>query len=271
MWKRVIALAVLTYKEGVRDRALLGIGLFALSLMIGSFLVMGMFMRELYKVTVDINLSAISFAGLLLTFFISINLMAKDMDQRTIYLVMSKPFSRAQYIWGKYLGIMLLVIVSITILTVCSSLTILYTKSQFQVYFKGFSWIEYYKAVLAQILMFGLLNAIVVFYSTLTTSSFITLLFSISTYIAGQTIEEVVLFLKTDTADGMVMNKGIESTINIVQYLLPNLSVFDLKVESAHAIEITFSYLAAITGYGISYTAILLIAASFIFSKRELK
>ncbi|MCF6245777.1 MAG: ABC transporter permease subunit [Desulfobacula sp.] len=271
MWHRLFALAVLTYKEGVRDRALFGIGLFSIALMAGSFLVVSMFMRELSKVTVDINLSATAFAGLLLTFFVSINLMAKDMDRRTIYLVMSKPFSRAQYIWGKYMGIMLLIVVALLMLSLCASLTIWFTKSQYQDYFKGFIWIEFYKAVYAQVLMFGLLNAFVIFYSTITTSSFITLLFSISTYIAGQTIEEVVLFLKTEQADGMVMSQGIDALINVFQYILPNLSVFDLKVQSAHAIIISRDYLFTITCYSSAYTIVLLLLASMIFKRRELR
>ena len=104
MIRKLFALTVLTFKEGVRDRALFGIGLFSLFMMTGSILVVSMFMRELDKVTVDINLSAITFAGLLLSFFVSINLMAKDIDRHTIYFVLSKSFSRGQYIWGKYLG-----------------------------------------------------------------------------------------------------------------------------------------------------------------------
>lgn len=267
----MVSLIILTFKEGVRDRALIGIGLFSLVMMGGALVVVGLFMRELHKVSVDINLSSITFAGLLLTFFVSINLISKDIDRHTIYSVLSKPFSRSQYIWGKYLGIMLLIFVAFFILTLCSSITIFIIKSQYEVYFKGFVWIEFYKAVYAELLMFFLLNAVVIFFTTLTTSSFITLLFSISTYIAGQTIEEVVLFLKTRDAADMVLSEGIHRIIDIAQYILPNLSVFDLKVQSAHAIPISSGYLFAITGYSFIYTVILLLSASLIFNRRELK
>lgn len=271
MIRKLFALAVLTFKEGVRDRALFGIGLFALFMIAGSIVVVSMFMRELHKVTVDINLSAIAFAGLLLSFFVSINLMSKDIDRHTIYSVLSKPFSRSQYIWGKYLGIMLLMVTALGILILCSSLTIWFTKFQYPLYFKGFSWVEFFKAVSAELLMVFMLNAVIVFFSTITTSSFITLLFSISTYIAGQTIEEVVLFLKTKHAADMVMSQGINTIIDIVQYILPNLSVFDLKVQSAHAITISWDYLGAITCYSATYTMVLLVMASFIFNRRELR
>lgn len=271
MDKRLFSLIILSFKEGVRDRALIGIGLFSLLMMGSALIIVGMFMRELHKVSVDINLSAITLAGLLLTFFVSINLMAKDIDKHTIYCVLSKPFSRSQYIWGKYLGIMLIMFAAFCILTLCSSVTIFLIKSQYELYFKGFSWGSFYTAVYSQFLMFFLLNAIVIFFSTITTSSFITLLFSIATYIAGQTIEEVVNFLKTQNSVDMIMSKSVHTIIDIAQYILPNLSVFDLKVQSAHAVAVSSGYLVAITGYSLIYTTILLLSASFIFSRRELK
>lgn len=271
MNRKLISLILLTFKEGVRDRALFGIGLFSLSMMGICVVVVGFFMREIHKVAVDINLAAIGFSGLLLTFFVSINLMAKDIDKHTIYCVLSKPFSRGQYIWGKYLGLMLLMLTAFAILTLCSSVTLFFVKSQFELYFKAFLWLEFYKAVYAQFLMFCMLNALVLFFSTITTSSFITLLFSISTYIAGQTIEEVVLFLKTSQAEGMVLSQAVTRFIDIVQYVLPNLSVFDLKVRAAHSIVISYEYLGAITAYAFIYSSVLLLAATLIFNRRELK
>lgn len=266
--REIRALTILTFKEGVRDRAILGIALFSLFMISITFVVLGFFMRELDKVAIDINLSAISLAGLLLTFFVSINLMAKDIDKSTIYCVLSKPFSRAQYIWGKYLGIMMIILAAFLILGLCSSITLALAKFSYASWFKGFSWLAYYKAVYASLLMFFVLNAVVIFFSSITSSSFITLLFSICIYIAGQSIEEVVNFLKSDLdpqISGMVYK-----TIDVVQYILPNLSVFDLKPQAAHSIPITLTYISYITLYATIYSTILILAASLIFNKREL-
>ncbi len=267
---KMFSLMKLTFKEGARERAIFGIGLFALLMMGASFIIVNFFMRDLHKVAVDINLSAIGLAGLLLTFFVSINLLSKDIDKHTIYCVLSKPFSRSQYIWGKYLGIMLIISAAFLILTVCSSINILLIKSQYAVWFQRFSWMEFYKAVYASLVMFFLLNAIVIFYSTITTSSFLTLLFSISTYIAGQTIEEVVIFLKTSSADEMALSGGVQKLIGIAQYILPNLSVFDLKVQASHAVIVSNYYMMGITLYSAFYSAILICSATLIFKKREL-
>ena len=270
MLAKILSLSILTFRDGVRDRAIFGIGLFSLAMMSVTLVIIGFFMRELDKVAVDINLSAISLAGLLLTFFLSINLMAKDIDKRTIYCVMSKPFSRAQYIWGKYIGILCIIIAAFSILTMCSSITIVLAKLQYANWFRSFSWIEYYKAIYASFLMFVVLNAFVIFFSSITSSSFITLLFSLCTYIAGQTIEEVVIYLKSGQGKETQISEFIHEMIDVLQYVLPNLSVFDLKVQASHAISLPLDYMFGITGYAAIYSVILMIAASLIFNKREL-
>jgi ABC-type transport system involved in multi-copper enzyme maturation permease subunit len=270
MLAKILSLSVLTFREGVRDRAIIGIGLFAVVMMSVTLVVISLFMRELSKVAVDINLSAFSLSGLLLTFFLSITLMAKDIDKKTIYCVMSKPLSRSQYIWGKYCGILFIILTAFAVLTVFSSLTIALAKLQYANWFTSFSWMEYYKAVYALFLMFAVLNAMVIFFSSITTSSFITLLFSICTYIAGQTIEEVVIYLKSGAGQAAHISEPISRMLDIIQYVLPNLSVFDLKVQASHAIFMSWSYIAWISLYACIYSTILLVAASLIFSKREL-
>lgn len=270
MKARILSLAMLTFKEGVRDRALIGIGLFATAMMSVTLIVISLFMRELSKVAVDINLSAFSLSGLLLTFFLSITLMSKDIDKKTVYCVLSKPFSRSQYIWGKYIGILFIILTSFAVLTAFSSITIFLAKLQYANWFTTFSWAEYYKAVYACFLMFTVLSAIVIFFSSITTSSFITLLFSICTYIAGQTIEEVVRYLKSGAGKDAQISETISGIIDIIQYMLPNFSVFDLKVQASHAVLLPWNYILWITLYACIYSIILLICASFIFNKREL-
>lgn len=267
--KAIAALMTLTFKEGVRDRAIYGISLFAVMMMLGSMIIMSFFMRELYKVAVDINVSAIALAGLMLTFFVSINLLSKDIDKHTIYCVLSRPYSRTQYIIGKFLGIMLIIFAAYMILVVFSSLTIWMSKIQYAAWFKSFKWTAFYKAIYADFLKLLILNAVVIFFSTITSGSFITLLFSVSTYIAGETIEEVVLYLKTNPSD-LAMKQSIQSVIDVVQYVLPNLSVFDIKIKAAHDLAISWPYIGSITIYSVVYSSVLLIAASIVFNRREL-
>lgn len=101
-------LAVITFKEGIRNRAMHGIFLLASLLFVANFLICGMIMQEVGKVAVDIALSAVSFSGLLLVLFVGINLLAKDLDRRTIYMVLARPISGSIISGANFLVMLLL-------------------------------------------------------------------------------------------------------------------------------------------------------------------
>ena len=268
--KAVLSLALITFKEGIRNRSLFGIALVALFLFGLNISVAGFFMRDIGKVTVDMNLSALTIAGLLLVFFVGINLMAKDIDRKTIHLVLSKPLSRAQYIWGKYLGIQFFVTVSLLLLAACSSLTVLLLKSMYPAYFGGFSWLIFFVAVAFVLVKFWVLGAVVIFFSSLTTSSLITLIFSLGAYLAGVTIEEVVFYLKTEmAAQEQLISESLKNFIEAITWILPNFAAFDFSLEAAHGLALDSGRLLGVLSYGVLYSVILLLLASLIFSRRE--
>ena len=266
----VLALARITYKEGIRNRSLFGIGLLALFLFGLNISVAGFFMRDIGKVTVDMNLTALNVAGLLLIFFVGVNLMAKDIDRKTIHLVLSKPISRGQYIWGKYLGIVYFVTISLLLLIALSGLTVLLLNSMYPDYFAGFSWFSFFIACTFAVFKLWLLAAIVVFFSSITTSSLITLIFSLGSYIAGVSIEEVIFYIQSEmAAQEKMISESLKLFLDGISYLLPNLSVFDFSLEAAHGLTIGTNRMLLSAGYGGLYIAILLVLASFIFARRE--
>ncbi len=268
--RSIIALATITFKEGIRNRSLFGIALLALFLFGLNVTVAGFFMRDVGKVTVDMNLSALSFAGLLLIFFVGVNLMAKDIDRKTIHLVLSKPISRSQYIWGKYFGIQLFVSASLLILFICSCLTVGLLLNLYPNYFIGFSWMTFILACFFVLVKFSVLTAIVVFFSSITSNSLITLIFSLSSYVAGEAIEEVVFYLKSEfAAQEKMISESLQNFIDIVSYLIPNFAVFNFTLEAAHGLAIPSQRVFLSLGYGAIYIVMLLILASFIFSRRE--
>lgn len=268
--RAVFALSVITFKEGIRNRALFGIVMLALFLFGLNITVAGFFMRDIGKVTVDMNLSALSFAGILLVFFVGINLIAKDIDRKTIHLVLSKPLSRSQYIWGKYLGILLFVSASLFLLFVFSNLTVGIVWKLYPDFFVGFSWLIFWEACFFVLIKFGVLVSIIIFFSSVTSNSLITLIFSLSAYVAGTTIEEVVFYLKTEISQQeKIISESLRTFVEFISYILPNFSVFDLTLEAAHGLTVSGERVWLSLGYGIVYTVILLVLASLIFSRRE--
>lgn len=267
--KQIWHLTALTFREGVRDRALFGVMGMALVMFVSTIAIVTMFGYDLMKVTIDMNLSVVAFAGLLLCFFININLISKDIDKKTVYCVLSKPISRAQYIVGKYLGTLSLIIAAIFILAVFGAIMVwLIKSSRPEDYFEAFSWMCYIQAVIYEVLMFIVLNAVMIFFSSFTTSSFLTLIYSLATYVAGQSIEEVIQFFKKTNAMG---DTGKQLFWGVMEYIFPNLSAYDIKVLASHGVLMSTGHSLLLACYSLFYTAILLAFAVLIFGRRELQ
>lgn len=268
-WNAIKALAGITFKEGVRDRALYGIFIFSFSVMILGLIVLSFFGQNLDKIASDFMLSSLTFAGLLISFFISPQLVAKDLDRKTIYVILAKPISRSDYILGKYAGILLLVTVATTILAFFALAGVLLAKSMYAAYFEGFRMDAFLLAILGEWLVFALINGLVVFFASFSSSGFLTLLFSVSIYIVGENVETVYRYLQTATAE-IPLSGPVHFLIEISRYIFPNMALFDLKAQAAHGILLPFSYVASISVYAAGYIAILLFLASFFFKRREL-
>lgn len=265
---KIFALALVTFKEGIRSRSLLGVLVFFLFVCGLNLAVAGFFMRDIGKVTVDMNLGAISFAGLLLVLFLGLNLTTRDVEKKTIQIILSKPISRTEYAWGKYLGIQAFLGVTLLVLLVLSSLNVLLLRHFYGGFFEGFGWSSFSLAALFIYLKLSVLNAIVLFFSSLATSSFITLVFSIGAYIVGSTIEEVMLYLRTQLAADVVSPLGTRF-FEIIGYLFPNFAVFDLRLEAAHGLAVSSSQVLFTFGYAAAYIAVMVTLAAWAFSCRE--
>ena len=263
------SLIAITFLEGVRSRILYGIFLFAIFVVFLSIVFANFFMQDLGKVAVDFNLSAITFAGLLISASLSVNLISKDLDKRTIYFVLSRPVTRVQYVWGKYLGLLTVFLFAYLLLTGISCLALVYLKSVHTQYFDSFNWLAYLQAVYFDFIKIMVFNAIIIFFGVVTTSSFVNLLFSVSTYIVGQSISDVIHFISIGRGQENV-TPAIEGLISVVKYIVPNFEVFDFKVISAHGMLVSASEFGCFTLYGLVYSATVLCFAALIFKKKDL-
>jgi ABC-type transport system involved in multi-copper enzyme maturation permease subunit len=264
----VLSLAYVTFKEGIRNRAIFGIFIMALLMFAATVILTGLFMRDIVKIAADLSLATISFSGLLMIVFIGTNLLSKDIDKRTIYMVISRPISRAQYILGKFLGLCLLVIVTVFFLGFVSSLPVYASSLGYRNPQSIFSWQIYIIAILFIAMKLMLITSVIIFFSSITSTSFISLILTVATYIIGSTNETVKGILDSKM-EGVQISPTIAAIIKFVYYVFPNLSAFDLKLQAAHGLPIPGEYFLWVPAYWFIYMAVLVCAGSLIMERRE--
>jgi ABC-type transport system involved in multi-copper enzyme maturation permease subunit len=102
---RIVTVARNTFREAVRDRVLYNLVFFAL-LMIASAVVVGQISVGIETVVmVSLGLSAISLIGLLIAVFTGVGLVSKEIDKRTLHVVLAKPLRRWEFLLGKFSGL----------------------------------------------------------------------------------------------------------------------------------------------------------------------
>lgn len=261
--------AFITFKEGIRNRAMYGISLIALLLLAANFLIPAMIMQEVGKVAVDMALSAVSFSGLLIVLFVGINLMAKDLDKRTIYMVLSRPISRSQYIVGKFIGMALLILTAVMLLSIFAVISIFLVKITYPNYFVRFSWPMVLLALAFITLSLLMLSSLSFLFASFTSTSFITLVLTVISYVIGQSLSDVKALVESAQTVGIQVAPVTVKIVQAAYYLFPNLSIFDIKVQAAHALAVPPSFIIWTSTYGIVYTSLAIALASVIFRKKE--
>jgi ABC-type transport system involved in multi-copper enzyme maturation permease subunit len=263
------AIAAITYKEGIRNRALYGISILAVLLLAANQLICSMIPRDVGKVSVDLSLSAVAFAGLLVVLFVGINLMAKDLDRKTIYMVLSRPVSRAQYLVGKFIGLALIISVSMALLGACAAASIFLTKLNYPTFFDRFGWSGIFTALVFSTLMLLLLAALSFLFASFASNSFVTLVLTVATYLIGQVTGDVKALVEAPAVVGIQVSAITTALVKSAYYVFPNLALFDLKIQAAHGLPVTGSYMVWTVCYWCFYLVMALTLATLIFRKRE--
>lgn len=105
----MLNIALNTFKEIVRNKFLYMILFFAFVFIIFSLALGKLTLWEDDKVIVDFGLAMIEVFGLIGVLFVGSQLLFKEIEGKTIFLILSKPIKRQDFILGKFFGFSLTV------------------------------------------------------------------------------------------------------------------------------------------------------------------
>ncbi len=267
---RVIAhVAVNVFKESVRDKILYNLVVFAVLLISASYLIGELTAGQDVKIIKDLGLAAISMFGLLISVFIGIGLVWKEVEKRSIYTLLSKPMRRQEFLLGKYCGLVLTLIINVAVMTVAFYAVLAYMEVTSPVNIRA-SWpapatdLAMLKAVALIMLELMLVTAIALFFSTFS-SPFLSAMLTIAVWVIGHFNEDLRNYGAT------IASPVAASIARGVYYVVPNFAAFDVKLQVVHAQAVPLRYIALTSVYGITYVAFVLLGAVIIFSKRDFK
>jgi len=253
---KILALAYNTFREAIRDKVLYSLLFFAIAIIGVSVILDQLTVGEKTKIIKDFGLASIAIFGVMIAVFVGIGLVYKEMERKTIYNILSKPIHRFQFLIGKYLGLLMTLLVEVTIMSVALFLMLYFYEKTIDYFL--------FTAIGMIFLELMIITAFALLFSSFSTP-ILSGLFTLSFYVIGHL-----------TSDLLELGQRAESQVlkcvtEILYYVIPNLEFFNIKAQAVYHLPLPEGYLFLATFYGAFYILLILLLSIVVFQRRDFK
>lgn len=262
--KRIWAIATNCFNEVIRDRILYFLGFYALIFGLAVRILPDVSATAGDKIVVDFGLGMIGILGVLVAIFVGTGLVNKEIEKRTILVLIPKPISRAELIIGKHLGLSAVVAVMLTAMAIIYFALLAFSQS-----LNPLLWSENSVAVMPILisLIYLFLELMVIIAVAIAfgvfTSSLLATLFSFGTYLMGNFSTDLVKLGE------LSKNSSVQWLTENLYTVLPDLSRLNFRNEVVYGVIPDSNILLSSAIYGIVYVILLQAIAILIFSRRQ--
>lgn len=254
--RNLLTIAGQTLTEARRNKIFYSLFLFALVVVLNATLFTEVTITTVDRMLKDTGIAAINLFALALTIFTGIGIINREIDRKSIYVVLAKPVTRAEYIVGKYLGLVAIMVTTCGAMFICLLLAM---KS-----FRTDITPPIFLGLLGIFLEVAVLSAFALLCSTFT-NSFASGFMTAALFISGHLSSELHFYArKSGSLAWKVIGDGL-------YYGLPNLERFNFKYHVTYDLMVPVQTLALTLGYAFAYTAAFLTAAVLVFSRRDFR
>ena len=256
---RIGAIARNTFREAIRDKILYSLLFFAI-LMILSALVLGQLsIHEEARLVRDVGLGGISLFSVLIAIFVGSSLVYKELDRKTVFVIIPKPLHRHEFVIGKFFGMTLVLAVLVAIMVAVLAGVIALEGSAPDAALA--------KAVVLLFIEVVLVTAVALLFSSFSTP-FLSAFFTLGIFVVGRSTPEMRAVADKLGPAGPVV-RAIAAIVPDLHLYYVSGSMVSGQHASVHGEFVDWSYVGSCAAYGLGYAAILLLLAALIFRKRD--
>lgn len=264
--KPILIIAVNAFRETVRDKILYNLVLFTLGLILFSLLLGEWSVFARVNVIKDFTLAVMSLAGLLMSIFVGVGLIQKEIQRKTILTLLAKPLPRWHFIVGKYLGLLMVLAVNLAVMTLV-----------FFVLLRSIDVRPDASLLTAIYLIFlemAVVTAAALLFSAFSTPA-LSAFFTLGVYLAGHLSGDLLNHIDFVRKYGQrlpgtpAISPFAEKLIHAVYYAVPNLENFNIRGRVVYGLPIPEHYVLYTSLYGLAFIGIYLLIACLWFGKRD--
>ena len=282
---RILAIGRNTFTELVRQKVFYFLLLFALIVIGNSAFLAKFSFQEEFQMLKDVALGAMSVFISLLAILATATLLPRDLEDRTIFTILSKPVPRYEYLLGKLLGVFFLLTLSALVMGVLF-LGVLLLREQAalaetqrslagspqelssalaEIRKGAFGW-DLIPAMVILLVKGLLLSSLTLLISTFATSGIFAILVAASAYFIGH----LQVTAREYWMSGIGIHWWTRIFTAVVALIFPDLQAFNLTDDIVAGVALPMALFWQTVALGGVYIAVYYAVACFLFKNREL-
>jgi ABC-type transport system involved in multi-copper enzyme maturation permease subunit len=253
--KMLLMIALGTWRQFARDR-IFYLAFFVAALLVAfSYLLATLTIVESRKILLDFGFAALSVTGVCIAIYLGVAAVAREIENRTIYTIVSKPISRPTYLLGKLLG---------AAAVLGAAQVLLSLALVFILWAAGESLPEGFVTCCGFIFLENLLVLSFASLVSIPFSSVMAMGLSVAFFLIGRS--SVSLEMMANKAEA----PAVRAFARGLYYVFPNLERFNLRDVVAYGQPFPGEMIPLALAYAAAYGTACLALALFIFRKRDL-
>lgn len=255
VYSKIGVIAGTTFKEIWKSKILVNVFFIGIALMVVTYVATEFTFGVPERVALDFGLGMLSLSSLAISLFLGVGLLSKEIDSRTVYMVISRPVPRYAFILGKILGLMgiqALNVILLSLMTMTATLLLGGQISNLLLWAIAFTLLESLMLLLLVVLISLLANTI------------LSVLLATVLLLLGHVIRDTqdISFVKS--------NDLLVKVLDFYHFILPAFYKLNLKSEVIYKSSLPASYILKSGGYGVLYSAFLLLMIVYFFNRKNL-
>lgn len=256
------------WRAGLRSRSVQAILVLGIVLMGVAYLSSAFSPRQPKTVALDVGLSGIRISLVLFAVFWIQELIGREIDRRTVLFALTYPVARGHYVVGRYLGVLGLLALAAMLLGILLWIVVQYTGLGYDQGFGIKGGFPYWTTIAGLWVDAAVVAAFALWIATLSTVPMLPLALGLAFAIGGKSLGAVVEYLAKG-ADGDADLMRFAPIINMIQWVLPDLSRLDWRAWPMYGLPPDGQALGLSLILATSYAALLLSLAVITFTRRE--
>lgn len=261
----IIGIATHTFKEATRKKIFFVVGLFFLLLMVSSQFIEVISPQDRIHLTVRLSFAGMAFFGVISAVFLTATSLPKEVENKQIYTIMTKPIKRPGFLLGKAVGVISIIAL---LLVMMAGLCIVFIYLA-----KGSVDLNFFKAATMLFLKLTLMVFITVMATTFLSFS-VSAILSFSIFFIGHMLEMIEDIINLIAFRAMEVRLSLwermfQASLELFIRVFPDFREFGASHFIIDQINIPLYILRNTFFYALIYILISFVIASLIFKYRQ--